>query len=140
MNQNIMFLQAFLHRQGLQNAISRSQLTRGGFTCWSYFFRLFFLKMRFLSDYMVPGGPKNTPGQLRSISKKFAKNFSFFFFFSKSRGIFNNVLGAQNGLLGGLKIPKIAPESKNAIFSKSEIMIPQSNLGKRKVKLMLVRP
>ena len=52
----------------------------------------------------------------------------------------SNVLTAKNGLLGGLKIPKIAPESKNAIFSKSEIMIPQSNLGKRKVKLMLVRP
>ena len=48
--------------------------------------------------------------------------------------------GAKNGLLGGLKTPKIAPESKNAIFSKYEIMIPQSNLGKRKVKLMLVRP
>ena len=46
----------------------------------------------------------------------------------------------QNGLLGGLKTPKIAAESKNAIFSKSEIMIPQSNLGKRKVKLILVRP
>ena len=40
---------------------------------------------------------------------------------------------------GGLKTPKMAIESKNAIFSKSEIMIPQSNLGKRKVKVMLVR-
>ena len=52
----------------------------------------------------------------------------------------NNVLTAKNHFLGGLKPPKIAPESKNAIFSKCEIMIPQSNLGKRKVKLMLVRP
>ena len=40
----------------------------------------------------------------------------------------------------GLKTLKIAPESKNAIFSKSEIMLPRSNLGKMKVKLMLVRP
>ena len=83
---------------------------------------------------------KNIPGKLRSISKKSAKNFSFFQFFSKSRGILRNVLAAKNGLLGGLKTPKIAPESKNPIFSKSEIMIPQSNWGKRKVKLMLVRP
>ena len=51
-----------------------------------------------------------------------------------------NVLTAKNGLWEELKTLKIAPESKNAIFSKSEIMIPQSNLGKRKVKLMLVRP
>ena len=51
-----------------------------------------------------------------------------------------NVLAAKNGLLGGLKTPKIAPESKNPIFSKSKIMIPQSDWGKRKVKLMLVRP
>ena len=51
-----------------------------------------------------------------------------------------NVLTAKNRLLGGLKTRKIAPKSKNAIFSKSKIMIPQSNLGKRKVKLMLVRP
>ena len=51
-----------------------------------------------------------------------------------------NVLTAKNDLLGGLKTPKMAPESKNAFFSKFEIMIPQSNLGKRKVKLMLLRP
>ena len=41
---------------------------------------------------------------------------------------------------GGLKTPKMAIESKSAILSKREIMIPRSNLGKRKVKLMLVRP
>ena len=41
---------------------------------------------------------------------------------------------------GGLKTSKIAAKSKNAIFLKSEIMIHQSNLGKWKVKLMLVRP
>ena len=55
-------------------------------------------------------------------------------------GIFKNVLTAKNGLLGRLKTPEIDAESKNPIFSKSEIMIPQFNLGKRKVKLMLVRP
>ena len=89
---------------------------------------------------MVAGGPKNTHRELRSISKKFDKNFSFFTFFSKSRGIFNKVLAAKNAFWGGLKSPKMAIEAKNANFSKSEIMIPQSNLGKRKVKLMLVRP
>ena len=78
---------------------------------------------------------------LPDSSEVFLKNSqNNFLFFSKSRGILNNVLAAKNGLLGGPKIPKIAPESKNAIFSKSEIMIPQSNLGKRKVKLMLVWP
>ena len=89
---------------------------------------------------MVLGCPKNTPGKLRNFSKKSAKIFSFFAFFSKSRGIFDKVLAAKNAFGGGLKRPKMTTEPKNAIFSKFEIMIPQSNLGKRKVKLMLVRP
>ena len=55
-------------------------------------------------------------------------------------GIFSKVLAAKNAFGGRLKRPKMAIEPKNAIFSKCEIMIPQSNLGKRKVKLMLVRP
>ena len=50
------------------------------------------------------------------------------------------VLTAKIALWGGLKTPKMAIEAKNAIFSKLKIMIPQSNLGKRKVKLMLVQP
>ena len=49
---------------------------------------------------------------------------------------FKEKLTSQGAVVG----PKIASESKNAIFPKSKIMIPQSNLGKRKVKLMLVRP
>ena len=127
--------------RGTQSLISRVQLTRGGFTCCSDFFRLFFfLKMRFLSDYKVPGGPKNTPGQLRSFSKKSAKKFSFFFFFQKVGGFLEMSFMQKIAFWGGLKTPKMAIESKNAIFSKSEIMIPQSNLGKRKVKLILVRP
>ena len=63
-----------------------------------------------------------------------------FFFFSKSREIFSKVLHVKNDDAGAVIASKIASESKNAIFSKSKIMIPQSNLGKRKVKLMLVRP
>ena len=73
---------------------------------------------------MVPGGPKILPDSLEVFLKNSQKIFHFSFFFAKSRGIFRNVLTAKNGLLGGLKIPKIAPKSKNAIFSKSEIMIP----------------
>ena len=88
---------------------------------------------------MVPEGPKIFPDSLEVFLNNPLKIFHFHFF-SKSRGIFKNVLTAKNGLWGGLKTPKIAPESKNAIFSKCEIIIPQSNLGKRKVKLMLVRP
>ena len=48
-------------------------------TCDSYFFRLFFRKIVFLSDQMVLGGPKYIPGYLRNISKKFSKNQKFFF-------------------------------------------------------------
>ena len=50
------------------------------------------------------------------------------------------VLHVKNDDAGAVIASKIASESKNAIFSKFEIMIPQSNPGKRKVKLMLVRP
>ena len=91
---------------------------------------------------MVPGGLKTFPYSLEVFLKKTVKrsHFSVVVLFPKSRGIFKNVLSAKNVLLGELKIPKIAPESKNTIFSKSEKMISQSNLGKRKVKLMLVRP
>ena len=49
----------------------------------------------------------------------------------------SKVLHVQNDFPGAAKGPKIASESKNAIFSKSKIMIPQSDWGKRKVKLML---
>ena len=52
----------------------------------------------------------------------------------------SKVLAAKNASWGGLKTPKMAVKPKNAIFSKFEIMIPQSNQGKRKVKLILVRP
>ena len=89
---------------------------------------------------MVLGGPKYISEQLRTFSKRFSKNFSFFLFFSKSRGIDAKVLHVKNDFSGAAKGPKIASESKNAIFSKSKIMIPQSDWGKRKVKLMLVRP
>ena len=89
---------------------------------------------------MVLGCPKYISGKFRSFSKKSPQNFSFFHFFSKSRGILSKVLAAKNAFGGGLKRPKMAIEPKKAIFSKSKIMIPQSNLGKRKVKLMLVRP
>ena len=83
---------------------------------------------------------KILPDSLEVFLKNPLKFFHFSFFFSKSRGILSNVLAAKNGFWGRMKSPKIAPESKNAIFSKSEIMLPRSNLGKRKVKLMLVRP
>ena len=55
---------------------------------------------------------------------------SFFLFFSKSRGIFSKVLHVKNEFSGAVIGPKIASESKNAIFSKSKIMIPQSDWGK----------
>ena len=91
---------------------------------------------------MVLGGPKNVP--FPDSSEVFLKNpqkiFHFLLFFSKSRVIFSKVLAAKNAFWGRLKTPKMAIEAKNAIFSKCEIMIHRSNLGKKKVKLMLVRP
>ena len=79
---------------------------------------------QFLSDQMVLGGPKYISEQLRTFSKRFRKNFSFFLFFLKSRGIFSKVLHVKNDFSGAVICPKIASESKNAIFSKSKIMIP----------------
>ena len=48
----------------------------------------------------------------------------FFIFLSKSRGILSKVLHVKNDFPGAAKGPKIASESKNAIFSKFKIMIP----------------
>ena len=77
---------------------------------------------------------------LEHFLKDFQKLLHFFFFFSKSRGILSKVLHVKNDFPGAVIGPKIASESKNSIFSKSKIMIPQSDWGKRNVKLMLVRP
>ena len=112
---------------------------RGGSLC-SRLFRTFFLKNRFLSDYVVPACPKYISGKLRS----FSKNFSTFFFHTT---LFENFLpngvsvaAAKNQPAQGLGTPQNRPWAKKSIFSKSEISSPQSNHGKRNIKLMLVRP
>ena len=64
---------------------------RGGSLCL-HGFRTFFLKNRFLSDYVVPACPKYISGKLRS----FSKNFSFFFFIPHFLKIFYRLGTPQN--------------------------------------------
>ena len=60
---------------------SKSYLTRGrgaslvrSLSLCLWHFRTFFLKNRYLSDYVVPACPKYISGKLRSFSKNFSKN------------------------------------------------------------------
>ena len=67
-----------------------------------------------------------------------------FFFKIFTLGTFNGALKiiahVKKSLLQGAEKAKNRPWPKKSIFSKSEISIPQSNHGKRNIKLMLVRP
>ena len=120
--------------------ISRLKLNKGGGYCICDFFGLFFLKNRFLSDYVVPACPKYISGKLRHFSKKFSKNFFHTALFENFLLNGVSVAAAKNQPAQGLGTPQNRPWPKKSIFSKSEISIPQSNHGKRNIKLMLVRP
>ena len=92
---------------------------------------------------MVAGCPKYIFGNFRNFLKNSEKNFSKFF----NTTLFENfvpkcvsVAAAKNQSAQGLRTPQNRPWPKKSIFSKSEISIPQSNHGKRNIKLMLVRP
>ena len=62
---------------GYKCDISKSpSVNRGGGVLHLRLFRTFFLKNRFLSDYVVPACPKYISGKLRHF---FKKNFNFFF-------------------------------------------------------------
>ena len=103
-------------------------------------FRTFFLKNRFLSDYVVPACPKYISGKLRSFSKKFSKNFFHTTLFENFLPTDASVTNAKNQPSQRLGTPQNRPSAKKSIFSKSEISSPQSNHGKRNIKLILVRP
>ena len=117
-----------------------TQIAKRGGPCVRDFFGLFFLKNRFLSDYVVAGYSKYIFGNFRNFLKK-SENFLFKIF---TLGTFNGVLKiithVKKSLLQGAEKAKTRSEPKKSIFSKSEISIPQSNHGKRNIKLMLVRP
>ena len=51
-----------------------------------------------------------------------------------------SAVDVQNQPAQGLGTPQNRRWAKKSIFSKSEISTPQSNHGKRNIKLMLVRP
>merc|ERR1712025_1362002 len=103
-------------------------------------FQTFFLKNRFLSDYVVPACPKYISGKLRNFSKNFSKIFfipHFLKIFCQQRKC---RCCSKSACPGAGNTPKSLHDPKNQFFSKSEISIPQSNHGKRNIKLMLVRP
>merc|ERR1711954_482441 len=113
---------------------------RGDFLEFATFSDFFFLKNRFLSDYVVPASPKYISGKLRSFSKKFSKNFFHTLLFQNFMPNGVSAAAAKNEPAHWLGTPQNGPWAKKSIFSKSEISSPQSNHGKRNIKLMLVRP
>ena len=100
----------------------------------------FFLKMRFLSDCVVPACPKYISGKLRSFSKSFSKIIFIPHFLKIFFPMAKVLLLQKISPPRGWEHPKIAYEPKNRFLSKSEISSPQSNHGKRNIKLMLVQP
>ena len=111
---------------------------RGGpvFLTFSDFF---FLKNRFLSDYVVAGCLKYIFGNF----KNFLRNSEKIFFKLFTLGTFNRPLKIiphfKKSVLQEAEKAKNRPWPKKSILLKSEISIPQSNHGKN-IKLMLVRP
>ena len=89
---------------------------------------------------MVPAYPKYISGKLRSFSKNFSKNFFHTALFENFLPNNVSVVDVQNQPAQWLGTPQNGPWAKKTIFSKSEISSPQSNHGKRNIKLMLVRP
>ena len=113
---------------------------QGGGYCIYYFFRDFCPKNWFLSDYVVVGCPKYIFRNFRNFLKNSEKNFWKIFTLGPPNGplkIGSNVKKARSQ---GAEKAKNRSWPKKSIFPKSEISIPQSNHGKRNIKLLLVRP
>ena len=70
----------------------------------------------------------------------FLKNFFHTTLFENFLPTDASVANAKNQPSQGLGTPQNRSSAKKSIFSKSEISSPQSNHGKRNIKLMLVRP
>ena len=69
-------------------------------------FRTFFLKNRFLSDYVVPACPKYISGKLRSFSKNFSKNFFHTTLFENFLPTNVSAVDVQNQPAQGLGTPQ----------------------------------
>ena len=69
----------------------------------------FFLKNRFLSDYVVPACPKYISGKLRHFSKNFSKNFFHTTLFENFLPTDASVANAKNQPAQELGTPKKRP-------------------------------
>ena len=102
----------FVHRNKILYSygyyISRLKLTRGGY-CICDFFGLFFLKNRFLSDYVVPACPKYISGKLRRFSKNFSSKFFHTALFENFLPNSLSVADAKNEPAQGLGTPENRP-------------------------------
>ena len=82
---------------------------RGGVHEFATFSDFFFLKNRFLSDYVVPACPKYISGKLRSFSKNFSKNFFHTALFENFLPNSLSVADAKNEPAQGLGTPENRP-------------------------------
>ena len=109
---------------------------QGGFYCIYYFFRDFCPKNRFLSDYVVVGCPKYIFGNFRNFLKISEKKFFKIFTLGTFNGPLKIAPNVKKSRFQGAEKAQNRSWPKKSIFSKSEISIPQSNHGKRNIRLM----
>ena len=88
--------------------ISRMKLNGGG-PCVRNFFGLFFLKNRFLSDYVVAGCPKYIFGNFRNFLKNSEKNFFKIFTLGTFNGALKIIAHVKKSLLQGAEKAKNRP-------------------------------
>merc|ERR1712035_280856 len=89
---------------------------RGGVPVFERFSDFFFLKNRFLSDYMVPAYPKYISGKLRSFSKNFSKNFFHTTLFENFLPNGVSVAAAKTEPAQGLGTPQNHPMTQKIDF------------------------
>ena len=96
---------------------------QGGY-CICHFFGLFFLKNRFLSDYVVVGCPKYIFGNFRNFLKNSEKFFKKFLPWALLIGPLKLSPMSKNHFCRGLRRPKIAHDPKNRFFQVRDIDTP----------------
>ena len=95
-----------------------TQVAKRGGPCVRDFFGLFFLKNRFLSDYVVPACPKYISGKLRSFSKNFSKIFVHTTLFENFLPTNVSAVDVQNEPAQGLGTPQNRPLTQKIDFFK----------------------
>merc|ERR1712243_190926 len=101
-----------------------------GGSCVRNFFGLFFLKNRFLSDYVVARCPKYIFGNFRNFLKNSEKNFEKFSPWALLMGHSKLSPMSKNHFLRGLRRPKIAHDPKNRFFQSSRYRYPNPTTEK----------